>query len=123
MQEGVLLKKSRVMGKLLAIYCRHLQKVFHEYIVTQQLYRSGTSVMANIEEGNAPLSRKDFILKLSIARKELSESITWLDTLKVMSFVSTPEYDLLMSRMTEVFKLLNASIHTSKQKLKNGTSA
>ncbi|WP_367280371.1 four helix bundle protein [Sulfuricaulis sp.] len=49
-----------------------------EHELTSQLLRSATSVGANIEEAGAGQSRRDFISKLSIARKEANESRYWL---------------------------------------------
>lgn len=43
-----------------------------------QLLRSGTSVGANLEEGQAGQSKADFISKNSIALKEARESNYWL---------------------------------------------
>src|SRR4051812_40379129 len=46
--------------------------------VAGQLVRSGTSAPPNYNEGRNAESRDDFIHKLSIALKELSESEVWL---------------------------------------------
>ncbi len=42
-----------------------------------QIIRSGTSVGANYMEADCGKSRKDFIHKLSIARKEAKETMYW----------------------------------------------
>ena len=42
--------------------------------LANQLLRSGTSIGANIEEGQAGQSKADFIAKMSIARKEARET-------------------------------------------------
>jgi four helix bundle protein len=46
--------------------------------MSKQLLRSGTSIGANIEEGQAAQSRADFASKYSIARKEAHETHYWL---------------------------------------------
>jgi four helix bundle protein len=46
--------------------------------VGKQLLRAGTSVGANVEEGQAGQSRADFINKYKIALKEARETIYWL---------------------------------------------
>ena len=48
-------------------------------IVTYQLVKAGTSVGANYREANRAESRNDFIHKLAIVQKELSESQYWLE--------------------------------------------
>src|SRR3954451_24204923 len=54
----------------------------HEYVLSKQLLRSGTSIGANVEEALAGQSRSDFISKMSIARKEARETKYWLRLLQ-----------------------------------------
>ncbi len=53
-------------------------KTGHEFVLSRQLLRAGTSIGANIEEANAGESRKDFLSKMSIALKEAREARYWL---------------------------------------------
>ncbi|MGO4707595.1 four helix bundle protein [Chryseobacterium sp. 2TAF14] len=46
----------------------------NEKTLSKQLLRSGTSIGANIEEGIASFSKKEFIYKLQISYKEAYES-------------------------------------------------
>ena len=41
--------------------CQHLQNVKHEYVLSKQLIRSGTSIGANISEAQQGQSRADFL--------------------------------------------------------------
>jgi four helix bundle protein len=50
----------------------------HEYDLASQLWRSGTSIGANVEEAQAAQSRADFRSKMSIASKEARETHYWL---------------------------------------------
>jgi len=45
----------------------------HEYELSKQFLRSGTSIGANVEEAIAAHSRKDFVAKMVIAAKEARE--------------------------------------------------
>ena len=56
--------------------------------MSKQLLRSGTSVGANIEEGQAAQSRADFVSKYSIARKEARETHYWLRLLSESGILS-----------------------------------
>ncbi len=47
-----------------------------------QLVRAAGSVGANYREANEALSKKDFIHRMKITRKEAKESTYWLDLLK-----------------------------------------
>jgi four helix bundle protein len=46
--------------------------------LANQLLRSGTSIGANVEEGQASQSQADFVSKYSIACKEARETHYWL---------------------------------------------
>jgi len=46
----------------------------HEYVLSKQLLRSGTSIGANVEEATSAQSRKDFVHKMAIASKEAREN-------------------------------------------------
>ena len=50
----------------------------HEYVLSKQLLRSGTSIGANVEEATGGQSRKDFLAKMLIALKEARETRYWL---------------------------------------------
>ena len=60
------------------LFCKYLKKdlVLIEYF--QQLIRSSGSVGANYIEANESLSKKDFINRAKICRKEAKESRYWL---------------------------------------------
>lgn len=47
-------------------------------IILRQYLRSALSIGANVQEAQAAESRKDFVHKLAIARKEARESMYWL---------------------------------------------
>jgi four helix bundle protein len=55
----------------------------HEYVISKQLLRCGTSIGASVEEASAGQSRKDFLSKMAIASKEARET-------QYCSFYSSP---------------------------------
>ena len=61
--------------------CKYLQKEKHEYILSKQLLRSGTSIGANVTEAQDAQSKKDFISKIAISLKEAKESRYWISLL------------------------------------------
>ena len=63
-----------------------------------QLIRSGTSVGANIEEGQGGQSRADFVSKYSIARKEARETLYWLRLLTAAKIVSEDHHDIEIAK-------------------------
>lgn len=62
-----------------------------EYIISKQLYRSGTSIGANLAESKFAQSDADYLNKLKIALKEASESKYWIELLTVSNFLDEKE--------------------------------
>lgn len=62
--------------------CRELTKKLKKTIEniedSKQLVRSSGSVAGNYIEANESLSKKDFVMKIKICRKEAKESRLWL---------------------------------------------
>ena len=56
-----------------------LPKTIANYEDAKQLVRSSGSVGANYIEANEALSKKDFLLRIRISRKEAKETIYWLN--------------------------------------------
>lgn len=51
---------------------------YKEYIMSKQIYRSGTSIGANVREAQHGQSDMDFLSKMSISLKEADETNYWL---------------------------------------------
>ena len=83
--------------------------------VIDQLLRSGTSIGANIHEGNYAASRADFINKFQIALKECFETEYWLEIFKESGILSGEEYGRMFLKCTKLRRLLSASIQTAKK--------
>ena len=88
-----------------------------EYVLSKQLLRSGTSVGAMVREAEHAESKSDFKHKLSIAQKEINESIYWLELLKETDYISTAKFVSLNSDAVEIMKLLTAIIKTTKSNI------
>ncbi len=88
-----------------------------EYVLSKQCLRSGTSIGANITEGNQAQSTADFIHKLSISLKEAFETEYWLCLLRDAEFISEKQAQSLITDFNELQKMLTASIKTSKSKI------
>ncbi|MBQ9190683.1 MAG: four helix bundle protein [Bacteroidaceae bacterium] len=61
---------------------RYLREEKHEFMMSHQIYKSGTSIGANVSESMHAQSRADFISKLEIALKEARETKYWLELLQ-----------------------------------------
>lgn len=118
MKENILKDKSFLFAVRIINLYKFLKKQHGEYIISQQLIRSGTSIGAIIREAEHAESIRDFIHKLSIGLKEANESKYWLDLLFATEFITKRMYDSLNKDCEELLKLLTASVKTSKLKVK-----
>ena len=89
----------------------------HEYIISKQIGRSGTSIGANIREAQYGSSKPDFIAKLQIALKEANETDYWLELLRETDYLSPTEYKRLSASCREIQITLVHSINTAKDNL------
>ena len=85
--------------------------------MANQLFKSGTSIHANIREAQNAESKNDFIHKMKIAAKEAEETEGWLLLCKYSK--SYPNPDQLLQKLVSILKLLNKIISTAKQPLAN----
>lgn len=85
-------------------------------VLINQLLRCGTSIGANIHEGNYAASRADFINKFQIALKECYETDYWLDIFKETNIITVEEYSDLIAKCSKIRTILIASITTAKKK-------
>ena len=96
-EESVIYKLSKKfalrMRKLYVI----LTEIRKEYVISKQLYRSGTSIGANVAESIYAQSEADYSNKLKIALKEASESKYWLELLFESELLNQQEYNSLIN--------------------------
>lgn len=86
--------------------CRFLNKEHKEYRISDQLFRSGTSIGANFAESQFAISKNDFRNKLCISLKECNESRFWLKLLLKTGYLSHNQYESINADCEELKKLL-----------------
>lgn len=117
-EESILKEKSEVFSKRIVRLYKYLTQQKDETIISKQIYRSGTSIGANIAESKFAQSPPDFISKLSIALKEANETEYWLKNLLYGDYITERQYTSMFNDNEELIKILVKSIKTLK--LKNG---
>ncbi|MBK7883043.1 MAG: four helix bundle protein [Chitinophagaceae bacterium] len=122
MKENILKSKSFNFAVRIVNLYKYLKKQHSEYILSQQIIRSGTSVGAIIREAEHAESTKDFIHKLSIGLKQINECKYWLDLLFATDFITNKMYHSVNNDCEELLKLLIASVKTTKRKLNATTT-
>ncbi|AMV29668.1 hypothetical protein VT84_35060 [Gemmata sp. SH-PL17] len=83
--------------------------------ISDQLLKAGTSIGANVEEGQAGQSRADFISKNAIALKEARETAYWLRLLKRTLLVGSSEVETLLAEAEELKRILGAIVCRAKE--------
>ncbi len=81
-----------------------------------QLLRSGTSIGANVEEGQAAQSKADFVNKYSIACKEARETHYWLRLLAASEILPPDRLAELEIECNELVAVLTSIIKKMKSK-------
>ena len=91
---------------------------YKEYVQSKQIYRSGTSIGANVRESKHAQSDADFLSKMSIAYKEADESDYWLNLLHDNGYLDDDQFNSLNKDMTRILKILTSIVKTLNEKVK-----
>lgn len=82
----------------------------------RQLFRSASSIGANFAEADAAESKRDFVHKASIARKEAAETVYWLRLASEIG-VEKASSNMLLDEATQLVRILSAIVNKSRQQL------
>ena len=122
MNENVIYKLSKAFALRIIKLFSFLRDEKKEYVISKQIYRSGTSIGANIAESLFAQSEADYTHKLRIALKEASETRYWLELLLEARMIHQPWHDQAQKMLSEIIAMLNASIMTAKRNLATSTA-
>ena len=115
MQNGNLMEELSIKFALRVIKLyKYLFEEKKEYVMSKQLYRSGTSIGANIAESKTAQSDADFINKLSIALKEANETKYWLVLLHESGILSDEEFQSIENDINTIIGTLIIIIKKKK---------
>ncbi|NGZ42866.1 four helix bundle protein [Cytophagaceae bacterium 50C-KIRBA] len=93
---------------------QHLTSDKKEQILSKQLLRCSTSVGAMIREAEYAESKADFIHKMSVAQKEINESLYWLELLFKTKYLVIIEFQNYTNEATEILKIITSIIKKLK---------
>lgn len=100
-------------AKHVGAFVKKLPRSVTNFEYGKQLIRSSGSVGANYIEANEALSKKDFVMRVKISKKEAKESWFWLNLIE-------PEIDKrrdgsdLIQECIELMKIFGSIIEKSK---------
>jgi four helix bundle protein len=82
--------------------------------IRKQLIRSGSSIGANYIEANESLSKKDFIMRIKICRKESKESIYWLRLIEIGEENAEKQRQRLIQETEELMRIFGSILQKTK---------
>ena len=91
-----------------------------EYVLSNQVLRSGTSIGANLAESEMSQSAPDFIAKLHIALKEANETKCWLTLLQKTNYITKEQFDSINKDLRVIIGLLVNGLKKIKDKQNDG---
>lgn len=100
-------------AKRVFAYVHEIPKTISNVEVGRQLIRSSGSVGANYIEAEEALSKKDFVMRIKISRKESKESRYWLN-LSEPKENQSKEKEELVQEATELMKIFGSIVQKSK---------
>lgn len=96
------------------IFIRKLPRTVSNLEDGKQVIRSSGSIGANYIEANESLSKKDFLMRIKISRKEAKESRYWLLLVNTNNGKELEkERDLLVKEATELMMIMSSIMRKS----------
>lgn len=109
-QELIFYQKARQVAIRIDAQIKHWPKTMQAQEIAHQLFRSATSVGANIAEGHGRYQGTEYIHYLVIAQGSANETEHWLCTAQDCGIGSGEEIKEILSINNEVVRMLAAAI-------------
>jgi len=102
-------------AKGVRMFVKTLPKTIANIDDAKQLVRASGSVGANYREANEALSKKDFLMRIKISRKESKESAYWLRLIHETNRLDNGQQALqLFQEANEPLKIFSSILERSK---------
>ena len=108
MKENVIMRKSLAFSVRIVNLQKYLTEQKKEYVISRQIYKSGTSIGANIAEAQRAQSTADFVSKMKIALKEANETQYWLQLLRETEYITDNAFKSIHGDLVEILRILTA---------------
>lgn len=108
-------ERTFLFAKDVRLFVKTLDKTIANIEDSKQVIRSSGSVAANYIEANEAFSKKDFVFRAKISRKEAKESVLWLRLINETNKISNKKVVIdLIQEANELKKIPSAIIDKSK---------
>jgi len=102
-------------AKAVRLFVKTLPKTMANIEDGKQLIKASGSVGANYREANEALSKKDFVMRIKICRKEAKESAYWLRLINETNKLKNADVvQSLMQEADELKKIFSSILEKSK---------
>ncbi len=105
-------ERTLQFAKQARVFVKKIPKSIQNIEDGKQLIRASGSIGANYIEANESLSKKDFVHRIKISRKEAKESAYWLQLIETSSQLQIQQKQLLQEA-TELMKIFSAIMRKS----------
>ena len=107
--------RTFIFAKNVRAFAKQIPKTLPNLEDTKQVVRASGSVGANYIEANESLSKKDFLVRIKICRKEAKESRYWLRLIDAGDdSTAKRDRDDLVREATELTSIFGAILHKSE---------
>lgn len=106
-------ERTLKFAKEVIAFVKSLPKNIANTEIAKQLIRSSGSIGANYIEANEALSKKDFLMRIKICRKESKETIYWLKLVEIKN-QEEKRRESLIREATELMKIFGSIIEKTK---------
>ena len=115
-------KTDRFADRITKMYKYLSEKRLGDKDMLKQIVRSGTSIGANVSEGQFAQTKPDFLTKMTIALKEANETRFWLKRLYSYGSLNDKEFASIISDNEEIISILTTITRTTKENMRNDGS-
>ena len=107
-------KRTLDFAKAVRVFIKKIPKITANFEDAKQVVRSSGSVGANYIEANESLSKKDFVMRIKICRKEAKETRYWLEIIDINTDKNLEnEKSKLSNEVTELMMIMCAIMRKS----------
>jgi len=110
-------ERTAKFGETIILLCRNIKQDLITKPIINQLIRSATSIGANYMEANGASSKKDFINKIFICKKETQETKHWLRMIAACLPEKKEEIRKLWKECQELTLIFQKIVSSSRNKV------
>ncbi|WP_010230816.1 four helix bundle protein [Gillisia marina] len=113
-KENIIVQKTFEFSLNIISFTEELRNE-RKFEMASQLFKSGTSIGANVREAQNSESTADFIHKFKIAAKEGDETQYWLELCEKSKFLPQPSSQLIID-LNIIMKIISKIISSAKKR-------